>query len=100
MSIQIKVFNKGTRPVVFQRDRTGVKAIHPGKFLLFDPDKAKVIISKFDDACSKGDYAKHLTDLEKAREKEREKSKAEAETKKKDKEKSALEAKKKNESAS
>lgn len=65
MSKPVKVFNKGTRPVVFKRDRTGVDAIHPGKFLTFDPEKAKVIIGKFKDACSGEDYEKHLKEVAK-----------------------------------
>ena len=63
MSKPVKVFNKGTRPVVFKRDRTGVDAIHPGKSLSFDPEKAKGIIEKFKDACSESDYEKHCKEL-------------------------------------
>lgn len=60
MSKPVKVYNKGTRPVVFKRDRTGVDAIHPGKFLTFNAKIAKAVINKFEDACTKEDYEKHL----------------------------------------
>ena len=65
MSKPVKVYNKGTRPVVFKRDRNGVDAIHPGKFLTFDPDRAKAIIEKFEDACTGEDHEKHLEEVAK-----------------------------------
>lgn len=77
MSKSVKVYNKGTRPVVFKRDRTGVDAIHPGKYLWFDPENAKAITDKYKDACSEKDYTKLLE------EKEKDRKKAEAEAKKK-----------------
>lgn len=54
----VKVYNKGTRPIVWKRDRMGVEAIHPGKSDLFSKEKAEVIIKKFEDACSESDYKK------------------------------------------
>ena len=82
----VKVYNKGTRPVVYKRDRTGVDAIHPGKFLVFDPEKAKVIIDKFKDACSEKDYEKHLEEM--AKKQADIKKKTESEAKKETKSKS------------
>ncbi len=81
MSKPVKVYNKGTRPVVFKRDRTGTDAIHPGKFLTFNSKKAKVIIDKFKDACSEKDYEKHLEEV--AKKQADIKKKAASETKKK-----------------
>ena len=63
MAKPVKVYNKGKRPIVFKRDRTGVDAIHPGKFLTFDPDRAEGVIEKFEDACSEKDYEKHLKEM-------------------------------------
>ena len=65
MSKPVKVFNKGMRPVVFKRDRTGTDAIHPGKFLTFASEKSKGIIDKFEDACSESDYEKHCQEVAK-----------------------------------
>ena len=59
----VKVYNKGIRPVVFKRDRTGIDAIHPGKFLTFNAKKANAIIAKFEHACIKEDYEKHLKEV-------------------------------------
>ena len=86
MSKPVKVFNKGKRPVVFKRDRTGTDAIHPGKFLLFDPEKAKDIIKKFNDACSEEDFDKILEEASKTREEDRKKAKEESLKKAKKKE--------------
>ena len=61
----VKVYNKGTRPVVFKRDRTGVDAIHPGKFLTFNAKLAEAIIAKYENACSEVDYEKHLEEVAK-----------------------------------
>lgn len=58
MSILMKVYNKGTRPIVWYRSRKGVKAIHPGKCDIFGKKQAEEIIKKFDDAVSEGDYKK------------------------------------------
>lgn len=65
MSKPVKVYNKGTRPVVFKRDRTGTDAIHPGKFLTFNAKIAAAVIGKFKDACTKEDYEKHLKEVAK-----------------------------------
>ncbi len=65
MSKPVKVYNRGTRPIVFKRDRTGVDAIQPQKFLMFGPEKAKVTIEEFKDACSEVDYEKHLKEVAK-----------------------------------
>ena len=46
----MKVYNKGTRPIVWYRSRKGVKAIHPRKFDIFGKTQAEEIIKKFDDA--------------------------------------------------
>lgn len=86
MSKPVKVFNKGVRPVVFKRDRTGTDAIHPGKFLTFEAEKAKVIIEKFDNACSEADYAKHCEEV--AKKQAEIQKKAESEAKKETKSKS------------
>ena len=65
MSKPVKVYNKGARPVVFKRDRTGTDAIHPGKFLTFNAKKGDAIISKFTDACTEDDFKKHIADVAK-----------------------------------
>ena len=83
MSKPVKVYNIGKRPVVFKRDLTGTDAIHPGKFLLFDPEKAKAIIKKFENACSEADYKKHCEEV--AKKQAEIKKKAESEAKKKTK---------------
>lgn len=82
----VKVFNKGTRPVVFKRDRKGVEAIHPGKFFLFDPENAKSIIDKFEDACSEEEYKKILAAKEEAKKKDKIEAEKEAKANKKAKE--------------
>ena len=58
MSTLVKVYNKGTRPIVWYRSRKGVKAIHPGKFDVFGKNIADDIIKKFPDAVSESDYNK------------------------------------------
>ena len=78
MSKPVKVYNKGTRPVVFKRDRTGVDAIHPGKFLLFDSKKAEEVIKNFKDACSESDYEKHCKEVAKKQADIKEKAESEA----------------------
>lgn len=103
MSKPVKVYNKGTRPVVFKRDRTGVDAIHPGKFLTFNAKIAAAVINKFEDACSEEDYKKHLVEVikeieasNKKKEEAREKHLEEVAKKKADdKKKAEIEAKKK-----
>lgn len=60
MSKPVKVYNKGKRPIVYKRNRTGVDAIHPGKFLVFAPSIAKTIIEKYENACTAEDYKKHI----------------------------------------
>ena len=66
MSDPVKVYNKGTRPIVWKRDRKGSEAIHPNKFDIFHKEKAEEIIRKFDDACSESDYKKVVKDREEA----------------------------------
>ena len=58
MSILMKVYNKGIRPIVWNRTRKGVKVIHPGKFDVFGKEHAEAIIKKFPDAVSEADYKK------------------------------------------
>jgi len=58
MSVLKKVYNKGTRPIVWNRTRKGVKAIHPGKFDVFGTEQAEAMIKKFPDAVSEADYKK------------------------------------------
>jgi len=65
MSILKKVYNKGTRPIVWYRSRKGVKAIHPGKFDIFGVKQAEEIIKKFSDAVSEADYKKGDKKVEK-----------------------------------
>lgn len=83
MPKHVKVFNKGIRPVVFKRDRTGVDAIHPGKFKTFNSKVGNAIIDKFKDACSENDYEKHLKEV--AKKQENDQKKTASETKKKTK---------------
>ena len=54
----IKVFNKGVKPIVWKRGLKGTEAIHPRKFDVFSPEKAKELIAKFDDAVSEEEYKK------------------------------------------
>ncbi len=65
MSKPEKVYNKGTRPIVFKHDLTGTDAIQPGKFLTFEKDKADALIKKHETACSEVDYEKHLQEVAK-----------------------------------
>ena len=58
MAKPVKVYNKGTRPIVWKRSRKGTEAIHPNKFDIFSPEKADEIIKKFDDACSESEFKK------------------------------------------
>lgn len=83
MSKSVKVYNKGTRPVVFKRDRTRVDAIHPGKFKTFNAKTALGIIDKFKDACSRVDYEEHLKEVAKKQKDDQKKAevKAKKETK-------------------
>ena len=53
-----KVYNKGTRPIVYLRTLRGVRCIHPGKFDSFSEKRADEIIKKFPDAVSEKDYKK------------------------------------------
>ena len=81
MSKPVKVYNKGTRPIVFKRDLTGTDAIHPRKFSLFIPEVAEFVLEKFEDACSEEDYKKILEAESKKKEEARKKSEAEAKKK-------------------
>ena len=58
MSKQIRVYNKGIRPIVYNRERGTVEAIHPNKFLVFSEETATAIIEKFSDACTQEDFEK------------------------------------------
>lgn len=78
MSEPVKVYNKGTRPIVWKRDRKGVEAIHPNKCDLFSKEKAAEIINKFDDACSESDYKKVVKEREEAAAKAAKESEKEA----------------------
>jgi hypothetical protein len=65
MSGMVKVFNKGTRPIVWRSTpHRGREVIHPGKYDVFGAEKAAEIIRKFDDAVSEADFygAKNRTD--------------------------------------
>lgn len=78
----VKVYNKGTRPVVYKRDRTGIDAIHPRKFKTFAPSFSDAIIDMFEDACSEKDYEKHLEEVSKKRVDAKEKYKIKTTSKK------------------
>lgn len=58
MSKPVKVYNKGTRPIVFERNRTVAKAIHPGKYVIFEPEVASGIVEKFENACTEEEFEK------------------------------------------
>lgn len=94
MSKPVKVFNKGTRPVVFKRGRMGVDAIHPRKFKTFNGKVAKGIIEKYKHACSEGDYKKHLDELAKKQAEDQKKAAIEAKKQKDARDKAAIEAEK------
>jgi len=53
-----KVFNKGKRPIVWHRSTLGVEVIHPGKYDLFNREKAEEIVKKFSDAVLEEDFFK------------------------------------------
>lgn len=59
----MKIYNKGTRPIVYKQDLTGTEVIHPNKFAEFPEKRAKEIIEKYEDACSEQEFKKHLQDL-------------------------------------
>ena len=67
----IKVYNKGVRPIVWERSLKGTFAIHPFKFDVFSDKKAKEIIEKFEDAVTEADYKSYTE--EKAKESEADK---------------------------
>lgn len=51
MNGAVKVYNKGTRPIVWRRTvYKGADVIHPGKFDLFGKEKAAEIVARFKDA--------------------------------------------------
>lgn len=58
MAKPVKVYNKGTRPIVWRRNRKGTETIHPNKFDIFSEEKADEIIKKFDNACSESEFKK------------------------------------------
>lgn len=53
-----KVYNKGKRPIVFERSRSGVKVIHPGKYEELFHLQAEEVINKFPDAVSESEFKK------------------------------------------
>lgn len=65
----VKVYNKGQKPIVWERSHKGTLVIHPGKFDLFGKDKAEEIIKKFPNAVTEADYKKSQTDQKKAEDK-------------------------------
>lgn len=65
MSKPVRVYNKGTRPIIWKRSRTETEAIHPNKFDIFSADKAEEIIKKFDNACSESEFKKIVSEREK-----------------------------------
>lgn len=65
MSKPVRVYNKGTRPIVWKRNRTGTETIHPNKFDIFSAEKAEEIIKKFDNACSESEFKKVVAEREK-----------------------------------
>lgn len=54
----VKVYNKGDRPIVFKRTRSGREVIHPGKYDLFSNEKAEEIMNKFPNAISEEEFLK------------------------------------------
>lgn len=57
MSQMVRVYNKGTRPLTWHRNRKdGSYVIHPGKFDVFHQDKAKEILGKYKDACTEEEF--------------------------------------------
>ena len=54
----MKVFNKGKRPIVYQDNRFGKLAIHPGKFVEENEKTAKEIIKRFDNAVPESEFKK------------------------------------------
>lgn len=77
MSKPVKVYNKGIKPIVYKRGRTGTETIHPGKFVFFEESIAEAIVEKFENACTEKEYKETL------KAKEAEPKKAEKEVKKK-----------------
>ncbi len=81
----MKIYNKGIRPIVYKQDLTGTEVIQPGKFVEFSFGKkeAQEFIDKFENACNKDDYKKHLEELKNKAEQETEVSEKQASKKKK-----------------
>lgn len=45
----IKVYNKGITPIVYLQNWKGTFVIHPKKYVLMHPDKAKQLIERYED---------------------------------------------------
>ena len=52
----VKVYNKGTKPIVWERSHRGTMVIHPGKSDLFGKDKAEEVMKKFANAVSEKEF--------------------------------------------
>lgn len=52
----MKVYNKGTKPIVYKRSFDGVQAIHPKKYLTFGEDEGKKLIKKFENAVDEKEW--------------------------------------------
>lgn len=51
----VKVYNKGVEPVIYLQNWKGTFVIHPKKYHIFHPDKAKKLIAKYEDLVDMND---------------------------------------------
>lgn len=66
MAKTVKVYNKGTTPIVWSRNKkTGPLVIHPGKYDLFGEEKAKQLMEKFKNAVSESEFRKEKSSADK-----------------------------------
>ena len=52
----VKVYNKGKKPLVWERSHRGTFVIHPGKHDVFSKEKAEEIMKKFPNAVSEKEF--------------------------------------------
>lgn len=68
----MKVYNKGPRPIVYDRTRS-ILAIHPRKYVELPQGKGEAIIKKFPNACGEAEFDKFMKAEKKKAEEQRKK---------------------------
>ena len=63
--LSMRVYNLGVKPIIYERNNTGVKVLHPRKSALIPEKKAKEIIKKYDNLYSEADYYKKIKESKK-----------------------------------